>query len=173
MCIKLSGSEFLREKEHCWMELSRMKRTKKASVYFEDTLTEFVLLKLSYSLFYITCVGVMYVWMSMTYLFRDLWWQNRVLDPIELELYTSVSFHIYVKLCFTVQTLSPSWSMLQMFHILHVNLPSPRECPENVPHPHQTSPDSGTSSLFRVRCIFSDWTDTQQSSAIYVLGTSY
>ena len=127
---------------------------------------------LSYSLFYIMCVVVMYVWMSMTYLFRDLWGQNRVLDPTELKLYTSVSFHIYVKLCFTVQTLSPSWSMLQMFHILHVNLPSPRECPENVPHPHQTSPDSGTSSLFRVRCIFSDWTETQQPSAIYVLGAS-
>ena len=80
---------------------------------------------------------------------------------------------MYVKLCFTVQTLSPSWSILQMFHILHVNLPSPRECPENVPHPHKTSPLHGTSILFRVRCIFSDWTDTQQSSAIYVLGASY
>jgi hypothetical protein len=38
-----------------------MKRTKKASVYFEDTSTEFVLHKLSYSLFYVMCVGVMSV----------------------------------------------------------------------------------------------------------------
>jgi hypothetical protein len=25
----------------------------------------------------------------------------------------------------------------------------------------------------RVRCIFSDWTQTWQSSAVYLLGTSY
>ena len=38
---------------------------------------------------------------------------------------------------------------------------------------HQTSKLPGASSLSRVRCIFSDWTQTCQSSAIYVLGTSY
>jgi hypothetical protein len=36
--------------------------------------------------------------------------------------------------------------------------------------PHQTSPLLGASSLLMVRCIFSDWVQTQQSSAVYMLG---
>ena len=91
---------------------------------------------LSYSLFYITCVGVMYVWMSMTYLFRDPRGQNRVLDPTELELYTPVSFHIYVKLFY-----SPDFIPL-LIHAPFVSHPTPyppiskrmsQECPTSTP----------------------------------------
>jgi hypothetical protein len=38
---------------------------------------------------------------------------------------------------------------------------------------HQTSKHPGVSILLRVRCIFSDKTQTLQSSAVYVLGASY
>jgi hypothetical protein len=39
--------------------------------------------------------------------------------------------------------------------------------------PHQTSKLPGASSLLRVRCIFSEWTQIQQFSTVYVLGASY
>jgi hypothetical protein len=39
--------------------------------------------------------------------------------------------------------------------------------------PHLTSKLHEASSLLGVKCIFSDWTQTQQSSAVYVLGASY
>ena len=48
---------------------------------------------------------------------------------------------------------------------------SPRGCPN--PPPHLTSKLPGASSLLRARCIISDWTQTQQSSAVYVLGALY
>jgi len=35
------------------------------------------------------------------------------------------------------------------------------------PHPQQTSPFPDTSSLLRVMCIFSDWGQTRQSSAVF------
>jgi hypothetical protein len=38
---------------------------------------------------------------------------------------------------------------------------------------HQTSPLPGASSLSRVRCIFSHWGQTRESSAVYVSGASY
>jgi hypothetical protein len=38
---------------------------------------------------------------------------------------------------------------------------------------HWTLRLPGTSSLLRVRCIFSDRVQTQQSSAVHVLGASY
>jgi hypothetical protein len=48
---------------------------------------------------------------------------------------------------------------------------SPRGCPH--PSPHLTSKLPGASSLLRVRCIISEWTQTQQSSTVCVLGASY
>jgi hypothetical protein len=50
--------------------------------------------------------------------------------------------------------------------------PSPRGCPHPHP-PHLTSKLSGASSLLRVRCIISEWTQIQQSSTVCVLGASY
>jgi hypothetical protein len=52
----------------------------------------------------------------------------------------------------------------------HSTLP-PRGCPQ--PPPHLNSKLLGTSSLLRVRCIISEWTQTRQSSAVSVLGASY
>jgi hypothetical protein len=50
---------------------------------------------------------------------------------------------------------------------------STRMLPPPYLPPHQTSPLPGASSHLRVRCIFSDWTQTWQSSAVYVLGFLY
>jgi hypothetical protein len=49
--------------------------------------------------------------------------------------------------------------------------PSPRECHPH-PIPHLTSKLSGASSLLRVKCIISEWTQTQKSSTICILGAS-
>jgi hypothetical protein len=43
----------------------------------------------------------------------------------------------------------------------------------HFPPSHQTSPLPGAPSLLRVRCIFSYWVQTQQSSVVYALGPSY
>jgi hypothetical protein len=48
--------------------------------------------------------------------------------------------------------------------------PSPKDVPTPLP-PHLPTPWG--SSLLRVGCIFSHWGQTIQSSALYVLGTSY
>jgi hypothetical protein len=48
---------------------------------------------------------------------------------------------------------------------------SPRGCPYSSPY--LTSKLPGASSLLRVRCIISEWTQTQKSSTVNVLGTSY
>jgi hypothetical protein len=61
--------------------------------------------------------------------------------------------------------LSPSSFPLPPPQRLHDDVPiSPSSHPTRPPH---------FLGLLRVRCIFSDWTQTQQSSAIYVLGASY
>jgi hypothetical protein len=43
----------------------------------------------------------------------------------------------------------------------------------NPTPPHLTSKLPGASSLLRVRYIISEWTQTQQSSTLCVLGASY
>lgn len=60
----------------------------------------------------------------------------------------------------------------------HPILASPPYChlQEDVPTStplYQTSPLPGSSLLSRVRCIFSHWAQTQQSSSVYMLGASY
>jgi hypothetical protein len=53
--------------------------------------------------------------------------------------------------------------------------PKPHPIPPSPPPPphYQTAKLPGASSLLRAMCIFSDWTQTQQSSAMYVLEASY
>ena len=53
---------------------------------------------------------------------------------------------------------------------LHL-IPTPPGCPLSLSY--LTSKLSGASSLLRVRCIISEWTQTQKSSTVCVLGTSY
>jgi hypothetical protein len=68
---------------------------------------------------------------------------------------------------FTLQILFPSWSTPWLFHIPHL-LPCFHEdvlAHPSSPPPHHTSQLPETSSLLRVRCVFSDWTQTRQSSA--------
>jgi hypothetical protein len=48
---------------------------------------------------------------------------------------------------------------------------SPRGCPQ--PPPHLASKLPRASILLRVRCIISEWTQTQKSSTVFVLGASY
>jgi hypothetical protein len=42
-----------------------------------------------------------------------------------------------------------------------------------TPSPQLTSNFPGTSSLLRVRCIISEWTQIQQFSTVCMLGSSY
>jgi hypothetical protein len=60
-----------------------------------------------------------------------------------------------------------------LFHIpyLHPTHLSTRGCPHSPPN--LTSVIPGDSSLLRVRCIISEWTQTQQSSTVCELGASY
>jgi hypothetical protein len=53
--------------------------------------------------------------------------------------------------------------------------PHPTLSPWGYPHPppHLTSKLSGASSRLRIKCIISEWTQTQKSSTVYVLGVSY
>jgi hypothetical protein len=62
--------------------------------------------------------------------------------------------------CSTSHTSSPD-------PCLHEDLPT-THYPANL-----TSKLPGATSFLKVRCIFSDWTQTQQSSAVYVLKASY
>jgi hypothetical protein len=45
-----------------------------------------------------------------------------------------------------------------------------RMSPPLTTHPTRPLNSLGASSLLRIRCIFSDWTQSPQSSAVYVLG---
>jgi hypothetical protein len=74
---------------------------------------------------------------------------------------------------FTVQSLSTSWSTLQNFLIPFLLSISKRMFSHPQPLMHQTSPLPGASSLSRFMCVFSHWTQTWQSSAIYVSEASY
>jgi hypothetical protein len=60
---------------------------------------------------------------------------------------------------------SALWQFLIPFLLI-----SKRMSPPTTP-PHQDSPFPGTSSLLRVKCIFSHWTQTRQFSAVYMSGT--
>jgi len=77
---------------------------------------------------------------------------------------------------FTFKILFPFRSTLRLFHIPYLLplTPTPPLSPQGCPHPlpHQTSKLPRASSLLRVRFIFSDWTQTQESSAVYVSGAS-
>ena len=50
---------------------------------------------------------------------------------------------------------------------------SPGGCPQSLLPSHQTYPIPGPSSLLRIRWTFSDWVQTKQFSAVYVLEASY
>jgi hypothetical protein len=73
---------------------------------------------------------------------------------------------------FTVQSLSPAQFTLPQFLIRYLPPVSKRM---SLPlHPHTTRPlPSWASSLSRVRCVFSHWGQTRQSSAVYVSEVSY
>jgi len=74
---------------------------------------------------------------------------------------------------FKLQILFLFQSTLQLFHIPYILPAPPFSTRMSLSHPpHQISKLPGASSLLRVRCIFSHWGQTRQSSAIYVLGTS-
>ena len=83
----------------------------------------------------------------------------------------SNNIYIYIY----IHILSPFRSTLELFHIPYLFL-----CPQlhkdvltpPCPTP-QTSPLPGASRLLRGRCIFSDYTQNMQSSAMYVFGASY
>ena len=78
--------------------------------------------------------------------------------------------------------------IFSLFFTLHIPFPAPRP-PSNcstshtsyppypvsmwMPQPNLTSKLPGASSLLRVRCIISEWTQTRQSSTVCVLGASY
>jgi hypothetical protein len=73
---------------------------------------------------------------------------------------------------FTFQSLFPSWCAL--YSSSHT-FSSPSLHPsisKGCPHPtsHQTSPLPGASSLWSIRCGFSHWGQTRQSSVVHVLG---
>lgn len=77
---------------------------------------------------------------------------------------------IYAVIFFsTFQDLCPSWSILQLFHNPNILHPSPSGCPKPSLQP-QTSQFLGATSLCRISCIFSDWTQSKQPSAedIYI-----
>jgi hypothetical protein len=57
-----------------------------------------------------------------------------------------------------------------MFHITYLLPTTLSPCGFPQPLPHQTSKLPGASSLLRVRCIISEWTQTQKSSTACVLG---
>ena len=90
----------------------------------------------------------------------------------EMELVADELFYVF--LSSPIQVLFSSWSTLKVLYILYL-IPSPvspRGCPQ-PPLPHQISKLPGTSSLLRVRYIFSEWSHTRHCSAVYVLGASY
>jgi hypothetical protein len=55
-------------------------------------------------------------------------------------------------------------------HLLHEDIPTQ---PSPTPAPPPDLPTPWASNLLRVRCTFSDWVKTWQSSDVYVLGVSY
>ena len=92
--------------------------------------------------------------------------------PGSLYLFTFLVFYLFIctpdfiphpgrpSKCSTFYTSSPHPS----FH---------KDIPTTHPLPKQTSKLHGAFSLLRAWCIFIDWTQTQQSSAVCVLGASY
>jgi hypothetical protein len=90
---------------------------------------------------------------------------------IHFVLFVVVLFFIFLHSRFY----SPSPCTPQLLHIPYL-LPTPcfhEDVPTPNPPLYLTSKLPGASSLLRVRCIISDWTQTQQSSTVYVLVAPY
>jgi hypothetical protein len=96
---------------------------------------------------------------------------------IYIYIYISIYLYIYIYsfFLFNLPFYTPDFTP---FSVLPPNVQYPIPPPfslslQDCPHsqPHQASKFSEASSL--LRCIFSEWTQTLQSSAVYVLGTSY
>ena len=88
-------------------------------------------------------------------------------------LFVLLFIYLFIYLYFRFYSLS--WPTLLLFYIPYL-LPAPclhEDVPTTYHPPLQTSKLPEASILLRVRCIFSDWTQTWQSSAVYVLGASY
>jgi hypothetical protein len=91
--------------------------------------------------------------------------------------YTAFSheFTVLKKLIYFLHSIShsPPLSTLWLLHIPYLLPPclSPCGCPHSPPHLISKLP--GASSLLRVRCIMSEWTQTWKSSTVCVLGPSY
>jgi hypothetical protein len=88
-------------------------------------------------------------------------------DQLDL---TSCLFLIYF---FTLQILFPPPSPPSNCFTYHTSPLPPvfrRMFPPSTLSPHLTSKFPGASNLLKVRCIISDWIQTHQSSAVYVLG---
>ena len=99
---------------------------------------------------------------------------NPLMGAFNFTFFTSF-LEFNLQFCFTVQTVSLSYSNLWLLHIPYLLLPlSPRGCSFPTPTPpHHMYSLTGALSLMRVKYIFSHWDQTQKPSAVYVLGASY
>jgi hypothetical protein len=87
-------------------------------------------------------------------------------------LWCSIYFYFLYNLFIILHSISPPRppSDCSTFHT-PPHLVSPRDYPHSPPN--LTSKLPGASSLLRVRCIISEWTQTLQSSTVCVLEASY
>lgn len=97
---------------------------------------------------------------------------QRLLESV-ISQSVKMSDDYYYWIFFIVQSLSPSGppSSCSSSHT-----PSPiskRMSPSPDLPPYQASPPPGASSIWRVKCIFSHWDQTSQSSALNVSEASY
>jgi hypothetical protein len=117
------------------------------------------------------------VWFLCIRLLKHIWyfnfWAIRILS-VSPFFFNLLFIYLFIYL-FILQILLPSQSTLWLFHIPYLLLTpvSPQDIPISQPPANQTSKLPEASSLLRVRCIIYDWTQTQQSSAVYVLRVSY
>ena len=90
-------------------------------------------------------------------------------------LFYFILFYFILFYCivfFTLQILFPPHGPPLDCYTSHTSSPPPVATRMSSPPtllPHMTS--KGASSLLKIRCIIPDWTQTHQSSAVYLLGT--
>jgi hypothetical protein len=106
------------------------------------------------------------------------WWWWWCMVFVHVCAWTFVLLLLFLCVCFVLIFITFMFffysPVIASLHVRPPTVPYPIPPPsclqEDIPSPHQSSPFPEASSLLRVRCFFSHWSQTRQSSAVYMSG---